>query len=78
MEPAQQAMLTAIPVEIDIGDDTALAGWYVSPPADLQRARLSAILRSVRNNMKGGDPVSHCLFVAPFAVTWISDARVAV
>ena len=78
MEQAQEAMLAAILVKIDISNDAALAGWHVFSPAGLRRGRPSAILRAVRNNMKGGDPVSHCLFVAPFAVTWISDARVAV
>ena len=52
------------------------------------RKRLDAILTcetacsghspGTRNQLKGGDPVSHCLLVAPFAVAWISDARVDV
>ena len=45
---------------------------------DLRARRRSAIVPPPATNMKGGDPVSHCLFVAPFAVAWISDARVAV
>jgi len=53
-------------------------GMEASLSADLRRACRSAILASGSNNMKGGDPVSHCLIVAPFAVAWISDARVAV
>jgi hypothetical protein len=53
-------------------------GEKASLSADLRRACRSAILASGSNNMKGGDPVSHCLIVATFAVAWISDARVAV
>jgi hypothetical protein len=55
-------------------------GWDRDGRANpgLRRGGASVIVEPHRNNMKGGDPVSHCLKVAPFAVTWISDARVAV
>jgi hypothetical protein len=77
MEQSQKALLTAVLVEIDLGDNAALPGsGHVPPPADLRRACRSAILASGSNNMKGGDPVSHCLEVAPYAVAWISDVRV--
>src|SRR5689334_21602248 len=79
MEQSQEALLTAVLVEIDLGDNATLPGsGHVSPPADLRRACRSAILASGSNKLKGGDPVSHCLIVAPFTVAWISDARVAV
>jgi hypothetical protein len=58
--------------------DATPGSGHVPPPADLRRACRSAILASGSNKLKGGDPVSHCLIVAPFAVAWISDARVAV
>jgi hypothetical protein len=70
-------MLPTVLLEIDLGDDTAFAGHEILL-MDLRRGESAVIVPSVRNNMKGGDPVSHCLIVAPFAVAWISDARVAV
>src|SRR4051812_37410379 len=79
MERAHEAMPAAVLVEIDLGDDAASArDGHAFLPADLRRTYRSAILASGSNKLKGGDPVSHCLIVAPFAVAWISDARVAV